>query len=432
MLDIKFVRENPSIVKRDLEKRQDKEKVKWVDDLLEKDKEYRNLLQLNQDLRHKRNLITNEINELRKEGKDISGKVKEAKQLPEKIKEVDEKIKELHEKVHYYLMRLPNILHESVPVGKDHNENKEVRKFGEKPKFGFELKAHGELIEERGLANFEDAAKVAGNGFYYLLGDLALMEMALQRFAVDFLVKKGYTLVEPPLMLRRKPYEGVTDLADFETMMYKVEGENEDLYLIATSEHPIGAMMMNKVLDEKEMPLKYCGISSCFRKEIGSHGIDEKGLFRVHQFNKIEQFIFCRPEDSWKFHEELISNAEKIFQKLKLPYRIVNICTGDIGIVAAKKYDLEVWMPREKEYKEAVSCSNCTSYQAVRLNIKYKKGDDKEYIHTLNSTAIATGRALRAIIENYQQKDGSIKVPAALVPYMNGLKVIGKRVEQFL
>ena len=427
MLDIKFIRENPDAVKSDLEKRQDKEKLEWVDDLLDKDKEYRDLLQKNQDLRHKRNLVTEEINQLRKQGKDISAKVKEAKELPQKIKETDDRIKELQEKIHYYLMRLPNILHKSVPFGKDSNDNKEIKKCGEKPTFKFDLKTHGELIEKLGFANFDDAAKVSGKGFYYLLGDLALMEFALQRFAIDLLTKKGYKLVEPPLMLRRKPYEGVTDLADFETMMYKVEGENEDLFLIATSEHPIGAMMMDKVLDEKELPLKFCGVSSCFRKEIGSHGIDEKGLFRVHQFNKIEQFIFCKPEDSWKFHEELIWNAEILFQKLKLPYRVMNICTGDIGIVAAKKYDLEAWMPRENAYKEVVSCSNCTSYQAVRLNIRYQKGEEREYIHTLNSTAIATGRALRAIIENYQQKDGSIKVPTVLVPYMNGIKVIGKQ-----
>lgn len=425
MLDIRFIRENPSIIKKDLKKRQDTEKIKWVDDLIVKDKEYRILLQLNQDLRHKRNLITNEINQLRKEGKDISGKVKEAKELPDKIKEVDEKIKEIQGKVYYYLMRLPNILHKSVPVGKDETGNKEVRKFGEKKKFDFKLRAHGELIEKLGLGDFEQAAKVAGKGFYYLIGDLALMELALQRFAIDFLVKKSFKLIEPPLMLRRKPYEGVTDLKDFETMMYKVEGE--DAYLIATSEHPIAALFMDKVFGEKELPLRFCGVSPCFRKEIGSHGIDEKGLFRVHQFNKVEQFVFCKPEDSWKLHEELIANAEQLFKKLKLPYRIMNICTGDIGIVAAKKYDLDVWMPREKEYKEVVSCSNCTSYQAVRLNVKYRKNSEKEYVHTLNSTAIATGRTLRGIIENYQQKDSSIKVPNVLVPYMNGIKVIKKQ-----
>jgi seryl-tRNA synthetase len=422
MLDIRFIRENLSIVKKDLEKRKDKEKIKWVDDLIKKDKEYRNLLQLNQDLRHKRNIITNEINKLKKEGQDISAKVKEAKKLPGKIKEVDDKIKELQGKLYYYLMRLPNIMHKSVPVGKDESDNKEVRKFGVKKKFDFKLRAHGELIEKLGIGDFEQAANVSGKGFYYLIGELALMEQALQKFAIDFLVKKNYKLIEPPLILRRGPYEGVTDLKDFETMMYKLQ--DEDSYLIATSEHPIAALFMNKVFDEKELPLRFCGVSTCFRKEIGSHGIDEKGLFRVHQFNKIEQFIFCEPKESWKLHEELIENAEHLFKKLRLPYRITNICTGDIGIVAAKKYDLEAWMPREKEYKEVVSCSNCTSYQAVRLNVKYNKGAEKDYVHTLNSTAIATGRALRAIIENYQQKDGSIKVPAVLVPYMNGVKII--------
>jgi len=425
MLDIRFIRENPDIVKQDLKKRNEKEKLSWVDDIITKEKEYRTLLKLNQDLRHKRNVITNEINQLKKQDKDIKEKVKEAKELPNKIKEVDEKIKQLQNEIYYYLMRLPNILHKSVPIGKDETQNKEIRKYGKKPKFNFELKTHGEIIEKLKIGDFEQAAKVSGKGFYYLIGDLALMELALQKFAIDFLTKKGYKPIEPPLILRRKPYEGVTDLKDFETMMYKLQ--DEDSYLIATSEHPIAALFMNKIFDEKELPSKFCGISTCFRKEIGSHGIDEKGLFRVHQFNKVEQFIFCRPEDSWKLHEELISNAEKLFQKLKLPYRITSICTGDIGIVASKKYDLEAWMPREKTYKEVVSCSNCTSYQAVRLNIKYRKGENKEYAHTLNSTAIATGRALRAIIENYQQKNGTIKVPTVLQPYMNNIKIIGER-----
>ena len=285
------------------------------------------------------------------------------------------------------------------------------------------MKPHGELLQELGLADFEKAAEVSGHGFYYLMGDIARLEMALVNFAVDSLAKKGYTLVEPPLMLRRKPYEGVTDLKDFETMMYKVDGE--DLLLIATSEHPIAAMLMNETLDEKKLPIKFAGYSPCFRKELGSHSIDTKGLFRVHHFNKVEQFIFCKPEDSWKFHDELLSNGEELFQQLKIPYRVVNICTGDIGIVAAKKYDIEAWFPRENLYREVISCSNCTSYQATRLNIKYRKGEEKEHVHTLNSTAIATGRAIRAIVENYQQKDGTIKVPTVLQKYM-GKKVIGK------
>src|SRR3989338_4727972 len=421
MLDIKFIRENPDIVKKDLKKRNDPEKIKWLEDLIKKDGQYLALLKKEQELRHKRNLITQEINELKKQGKDIKSKVKEASELPEKVKELTSKVDELRAEISNYLMRIPNILHESFPVGKDDAENKVVRKWGEIKKFNFKLKDHGSLIETLNLGDFDNAAKVSGKGFYYLFNELALMELALQRFTVDILMKKGFILAQVPLMLRRKPYEGVTDLKDFETMMYKIE--NEDLYLIATSEHAIAALYSNQMFNEEDLPKKYVGISPCFRKEIGSHGVDEKGLFRVHQFNKVEQFVFCKPEESWKIHEELIANAEEIFQKLKLPYRVVNICTGDIGIVAAKKYDIQVWMPREKDYKEVVSCSNCTEYQAVGLNTKYWKEGKREYVHTLNSTAVAD-RALRAIIENYQQKDGSIKVPSVLVKYMNGKKVI--------
>lgn len=422
MLDIKLVRETPEAVRSDLEKRNEKEKIEWLDDLLKSDVEHRKLLQDNQKLRQRRNELTEEINKLKKQGKDIKEKIQEAKELPAKINQSGERLEELRSKIEYCLMRLPNILHSSVPAGKDANDNVVVKTWGKKPKFDFELKPHGELLQELGMANFEKAAEVSGHGFYYLIGDIALLEMALLNFAVDFLVKKGYTLIEPPLMLRRKPYEGVTDLKDFETMMYKVG--DEDLLLIATSEHPIAAMLMNEVCDEKQLPMKLVGSSPCFRKELGSHSIDTRGLFRVHHFNKVEQFIFCKPSDSWKLHEELLGNAESIFQKLKLPYRVVNICTGDIGMVAAKKYDIEAWFPRENLYREVVSCSNCTSYQSVRLNIRYKKGEEKEYVHTLNSTAIATGRVIRAIAENCQQKDGSIKVPAVLQKYM-GKKVIG-------
>ncbi len=424
MLDIRLIRENPEDVRMDLEKRNEKEKLEWLEDLLKSDAECRKLLQDNQRLRQRRNEMTEEINNLRKQGNDIKEKVQEAKELPGRIKQSDEKIAELKGRIEYYLMRLPNILHESVPAGRNSNDNTVIKTWGEKPKFDFELKSHGELLQELGLANFEKAAEVSGHGFYYLMGDIARLELALVNFAVELLSKKGYLLVEPPLMLRRKPYEGVTDLKDFETMMYKIEGE--DLILIATSEHPIAALLMNESFDEKQLPMKFIGFSPCFRKELGSHSIDTKGIFRVHHFNKVEQFIFCKAEDSWKFHEELLKNGEEIFQKLKIPYRVVNICTGDIGIVAAKKYDIEAWFPRENLYREVVSCSNCTSYQAVRLNIRCKKGKDKEYLHTLNSTAVATTRALRAIIENYQQKDGSIKIPTVLQKHM-GKKVIRKR-----
>jgi|TARA_B100001964_G_C14258134_1_gene613598 seryl-tRNA synthetase len=425
MLTIKFIRENPDIVKKDLKKRNDLEKVKCVDIVLKKHEQYLNLLKKEQELRHRRNLLTDEIRQLKKQGKDIKEKIKEAKEFPEKVNKLTSEVEKLRNEINYYLMRIPNILHKSVPTGKDETENRVLRKFGDIKKFNFELKSHGEIIEKLKLGDFDNAAKVSGRGFYYLFNELVLMDLALQKFAIDYLIKKSFTLTEVPLMLRRKPYEGIADLKDFETMMYKID--NEDLYLIATSEHAIGALFQNYIFNENQLPKKFVGVSPCFRKEIGSHGVDEKGLFRVHQFNKVEQFIFCKPEDSWKLFEELIKNAEELCKKLKLPYRVTSICTGDIGTLAAKKYDLDVYMPREKAYKEVVSCSHCTSYQTTRLNIKYQKGKEKEYVHTLNSTAIATSRTLRAILENYQQKDGTVKVPAVLVPYMNGIKVLGKK-----
>ena len=425
MLGIKFIRENSDIVKKDLKRRHEKEMIAWVDDLLKKDEEYRKSLQESQSLRANRNKATLEINELKKQGKNISAKIKEIKELPSKIKNLEEKQKELSEKISYYLMRIPNILHESVPFGKDSDENVVVREVGEKKQFNFDLKSHGEMIEHLNGGDFERAVKIAGSGFYYLKGKIALLDLALQRYAIDLLVKRGYTLVEPPFLMNRKAYEGVTSMADFENVMYKIEGE--DLYLIATSEHPMASMFMNEVLKEQELPIKFCGLSACFRKEIGSHGIDTRGTFRVHQFSKIEQFIFCRPEESWKFHEEIQKNSEDLYKGLKIPYRVVNVCTGDIGIIAAKKYDLEAWSPKEKKYFEVGSNSNCTAYQATRLNIKYENNKgEKEFIHTLNNTAIATSRAFRAILENYQNKDGSLTIPKVLVPYMNGITKIEK------
>jgi len=420
MLDLKFVRANPETVKKDLQKRGDSEKLGWLSDLLEKDKKARELALSAEALRARRNIISREINETKKAGKDAGALLAEAFGIPGKIKETEAQLTEINEKIRYYLMRIPNILHDSVPVGKDDSDNTEVKKWGEAKVPPFELKNHGQLAAEKGWADFERAAKISGAGFYFLKGRLVLLDMALQRFAMDLLVGHGYTPVMPPYMMNRAAYEGVTDLSDFEKVMYKVE--NEDEYLIATSEHPMAGMYKDEIFEEKDLPLKLAGISPCFRREIGAHGIDTKGLFRVHQFHKIEQFIFCKPEQSWDFHEELLANAEEVFQKLGLPYRIVSICTGDIGTVASKKYDLEVWMPRENRYREAVSCSNCTAYQAARLNIKVRDRKDfesKQFVHTLNSTAVATSRAIRAILENYQQKDGTVEIPKALRPYMN-------------
>ncbi len=413
MLEPKFVMQNAALVREDLRKRQDAEKEAWVDEFTSKFSRFKALKAEVDNLRHSRNLITDEISQLKKQGKDFSAKIQEARELPGKIKQKEEELAQLEERTKFILMNLPNILHSSVPVGKDSSGNVEVRKWGRPRKKKFELKVHGELIEEKNLVDFKRAAKVSGAGFVYLKGAMAMLDLALQRFAIDFLVKKGFTLVTPPLMIRREAYEGVTDLAAFSDVIYKIE--NEDLYMIATSEHPLVAMHKDEILEE--LPIKYAGLSPCFRKEIGSHGVDTRGLFRMHQFNKVEQVVICRPEDSWKMHEELQKNSEEMMQKLKIPYRAVNICTGDIGSVAAKKYDIEAYFPRENEYKEVTSCSNCTSYQAVRLNIKYRKGEEKEFVHTLNNTGIATSRVMRAILENFQNEDGSVTIPAPLRKY---------------
>lgn len=420
MLDIRFVRASPEIVKADLVKRNSPEKIAWVDEILAKDARSRELKVQTDELRRRRNAIAREINEARKAGNDPASLMAEAAGLPAKIKDNDAEQEEIQTIIRTRLMRLPNILHDTVPQGKDDTENVEIRRVGTPRTVDFEIRNHGQLAADRGWADFERAAKISGAGFYFLKGSLVMLDLALQRFALDLLEKKGFTPVVPPFMINRSSYEGVTDLDDFEKVMYKIDGD--ETYLIATSEHPIAAMYQDEIFEEKDLPLRLAGLSTCFRREIGAHGLDTKGLFRVHQFTKIEQFVFCRPEDSWQIHEELLANAEEVFRKLELPYHVVNICTGDIGTVAAKKYDIEAWMPRENAYKEVVSCSNCTAYQAASLNIRVRDKENfesKQYIHTLNSTAIATSRALRCILENYQNKDGSVTIPTVLRPYMN-------------
>lgn len=417
MLDIKLIREKTKEVRENLEKRDQPHILEQFNLLVKNDEDWRCSLQDLEKLKAQRNTLTREIAELKKKGKNASGKLKLAKLLPKKIINLETKTKKLKEEINALLLRIPNLLHKSVPFGESEEDNKTVKKEGKKPSFKFKLKSHVDLIEELDLADIERAAKVSGARFYYAKNELVMLDLALKQLSMDMLLKKGFIPVEPPFMIRREPYEGVTDLGDFEDVLYKIEGE--DLYLIATSEHPIAAMHMNEVLDKDKLPLKYAGISPCFRKEAGAHGKDTKGIFRVHQFNKIEQFVFCKEEDSWKIFEELLKNAEDLFKKLKLHYRVVNICTEEIGTLAAKKYDIEVWFPVQKAYREIVSCSNCTDYQARRLNIKYDDNGERKIMHTLNSTEIATGRALAAILENYQQKDGSVKIPAVLQKYIN-------------
>jgi seryl-tRNA synthetase len=420
LLDIKIIRDEPEMVRKNLERRRQPDHLKNLDALLKVDSRWRELIKELDTIRNRRNNLSKEISERKRAKQDCADLIKEAGELPQKMKDLEAEMEKAKEESHRLLMRLPNLLHDTVPYGADDKENAEIKKWGKIPEPQAGLLPHGELAEKFGIADFDRAGKIAGAGFNYLLGDLAYMDLAIINYAVDFMRAKNYTLVEPPFMMRRRAYEGVTDLADFENVMYKIDGE--DLYLIATSEHPMAAMYQDEIISEDKLPIKFVGMSTCFRREIGSRGVDTKGLFRMHQFNKIEQFIFCKPEDSWKYHEELLSNTEGMFQGLGIPYHVVNVCTGDLGIVAAKKYDIEAWFPRQNKYGEVASCSNCTDYQARRLNIRMGKvGGDKRVLHTLNNTAIATSRCMVAILENYQRPDGTIEVPKALRRFMNNL-----------
>ncbi|MHA1862468.1 MAG: serine--tRNA ligase [Candidatus Thorarchaeota archaeon] len=426
MLHIRFIRDNVDLIRKNLERRRDKVKLEEFDRLLELDKKVRSLKKDIQDLRTQRNSISREVGKLKKEGLDASEVMKRAEDVNKRIAGAESETADLESELKRIQMSIPNILHESVPYGADDEDNEVVSEWGGRPEFNFDVKSHVDLLDSLDIGDISSAAKIAGSRFYYLKNELVMLDIAMQQMALEMLIKKGYTPLYPPFMMRRAPYEGVTDLADFEDVMYKIEGE--DLYLIATSEHPMVAMHMDNIFEPADLPIKFAGISTCFRKEAGSHGKDTKGIFRVHQFNKVEQFVFSLPEESWKIHEELIKNEEEYIQALKLPYRVVNVCTGDIGIVAAKKYDLELWMPGQQKYREGGSCSNCTSYQATRLNIKYrlkKGGTEKDFVHTLNSTIVANPRTIVAILEVYQQDDGSVKLPKALHKYLpSGMKEI--------
>jgi seryl-tRNA synthetase len=429
MLDIKLIRDNSDLVKANLAKRGNPEALQMLDNLVVFDKDWRlNLTKLN-DLRHDRKQITIEIAKLKKANQEATNEVSKAQLVDQKITLMEKQVVEQEQKIRDCLMRLPNLLDESVPLGKDSNDNVELKTWGSVPQFKFPIKNHIDLALELDLIDMERAGKVSGSRFFYLKNEVAMLDMALMSFAIEELSKKGYIPIIPPYLMKREAYEGVTALADFADVLYKEE--NEDLYLIATSEHPMAAMFMNETLKEQDMPIKLAGISTCFRKEAGAHGKDTRGIFRTHQFNKIEQFIFCKPEDSPKLHEELLQNAEDLLQKIGLPYHVVNVCTGDIGTVAAKKYDIEAWMPAQNGYREVVSCSNCTDYQARRLGIKYREKEGaapKGTVHTLNSTAIATGRTIVAILENNQNEDGTINIPEAIRKYMgNREKIVRKR-----
>ncbi|MEK6857021.1 MAG: serine--tRNA ligase, partial [Nanoarchaeota archaeon] len=421
MIDINYLRENPQVVKENIKKRNKPHLIQLVDDFLNADSEWKTEKQKNDDLRHRRNKVSEEINLAKKQGKDASKFVNEAKEIPQKLAESDKKIAELQEKINFCWMRIPNLMHTSVPLGKTGEDNVEIKRVGTPKKFDFELLTHTELAEKLGVADFEQGREVSGQGFNYIKGELAILDNALQRYGVDFLIKKGFKLVVPPMLLNRETLSGAVDLSAFEEVIYKVE--NENLYLIGTAEHSLVSMLKNKVLRKDELPLRFCAVTPCFRKEIGGHGVDTKGLFRMHQFNKVEQVVYTTPEESFHMLEQMQKITEEFFESLEIPFRVIEICSGDLGGKFAKQYDIEAWFPRQNTYKEVTSAGNCTDYQARRLNINYLTSEGKRAVHILNNTMVATSRAMVAILENYQTKDGSVTIPKVLQKYC-GFKTI--------
>ncbi len=393
-----------------------------IDQVIHFDKLWLNLQHQTNQLRQQKNTAAKGISEAKKSGDEAKAQVilAEVASLGAEISQLETRTQEAIEQRDSIRMSIPNILHPEVPQGADESGNTVHSTYGEKPKFDFEPRTHNELIEMNKWVDLKRAAKIAGSRFFFLKGDLARLELALQTYAVDFIRKRGYTFVQPPVMMNRKAYEGVTDLGDFETVMYGIEPDK--YYMIATSEHPLTSMYMDETIPEEQLPLKIVGVSPCFRREVGSHGQSDLGIWRVHQFTKIEQIVFAKPEDSWAIHEELLQNCIDLWNELGLHYEVVNICTGDMGTVAARKYDLEAWLPGAGQYKEIVSCSNCTDYQANRLQVKYGQPGhaNQPIVHTLNSTAVATSRALVAIIEQNQLVDGRVSIPDVLVPFMGG------------
>lgn len=419
MLDAKIIRDQPEIIRAMLAKRH----VEFpLDELLNYDQKRRALITEAQELKHKRNVVSEKIAVEKKQGRDASDVIKEMKVISDRIASLDDEIDRVEKRYHELMLSLPNLVHESVPEGKDETDNVEVRKWGEPAKFDFTVKDHIDIATSLDLIDLDRAAKTSGARFYFLKGDLVKLNHTLIQFALDFLAKKGYTLVQTPYMINRKAMEGAVIVSDFGDVIYKVDGD--DLYLIGTSEHAIVAMHMDEIFDAKQLPMRYAGVSPCFRKEAGAHGRDTKGIFRVHQFEKVEQFVFAKPEESWVIHEEMIKNAEEFFQLLGIPYRVMLLCTSDLGKVSAKTYDLEAWMPGQNAYREIVSCSNCMDYQARRLGVKYRErpNEESKFVHSLNSTLVATERTLVAILENYQTKKGTVIIPDVLKPYMDGIE----------
>ncbi|AJM93368.1 serine--tRNA ligase [Nitrosopumilus piranensis] len=421
MLDPKIIKEKPQIIRDMLKSRA----VDFdLDGLIEADQKRREFIIKTDELRKKKNQIGIQIAQKKKAGENTTQILNEMVQVSSDLEKLESQQEDIKNKYSKLALTIPNLVHESVPVGADDTANKEVRKWGEIPKFDFKINDHIDMSENLDLVDLERAAKVAGARFYYLKNDLVRLNQSLIHFALDFLAQKEYSLVQPPYMINRESMEGAVIADDFEEVIYKVE--EEDLYMIGTSEHAMAAMHSKEIIEGKDLPIRYAGVSPCFRKEAGAHGRDQKGIFRVHQFDKIEQFVFSRPEDSWSEHEKMLAVAEEFYQKLEIPHRVMLLSTGDMGKISAKTYDIEAWMAGQNSYREIVSCSNCLDYQARRLKIRFrdKTNEDTQYLHTLNSTLVATTRILVSIMENFQTKDGHIKIPHVLQSYMGNQKEI--------
>lgn len=415
MLDPKIIKEKPEVIRQMLKSRN----VEFdFDGLIEADKNRREFILKTDELRKRKNQVALEISQKKKEGKDASDILSEMKKVSTELSGLESSQEENEKKFMHLALTIPNLLHDSVPIGKDDTANKEIRKWGDIPNFDFKVNDHIDVSENLGLVDLERAAKVAGARFYYLKNDLVRLNQALIHYALEFLSQKNYSLIQPPYMINQKSMSGAIIADDFEEVIYKIE--DEDLYMIGTSEHAMAAMHSGEIIEGKDLPLRYAGVSPCFRKEAGAHGRDQKGIFRVHQFDKIEQFVFTRPEDSWKEHERMLEIAEEFYQNLEIPHRVMLLSSGDLGKISAKTYDIEAWMAGQNAYREIVSCSNCLDFQARRLKIRFreKTNEETQYLHTLNSTLIATSRILVSIMENFQNKDGHISIPKVLQKYM--------------
>lgn len=425
MLDAKLLKENPSKIENMLKMRG----VNFpLSDLVNLDKRRRELIIQLQELKHEKNILANSIARKKKETDTTTSandEISKMKDISNRITQLELEQDQVLKKYRYLMMSIPNLLHESVPVGSTEKENVVIKERGNKrAKLAIAPKDHIDIATSFDLIDLERAAKISGARFYFLKNDLVKMNLALIQFGLDYLSNSGYTLVQPPYMIRKDAMEGAVILGDFEQVIYKVEGE--DLYMIGTSEHAMVSMHMDEILDSPRLPLRYACVSPCFRKEAGAHGRDMKGIFRVHQFEKVEQVVFSRPEDSWKEHERMLELTERIYENLGLPFRTVLLCSGDLGKISAKTYDIEAWFPGQSNYREIVSCSNCIDYQARRLRIRYRDNvnDETKLVHTLNSTLIATERTMVSIIENYQTDNGTVQVPDVLQKYMGDTKAI--------